>query len=72
MKQQYKYIISGASCYIKLYHNGELFSSYKVWCDEAIDEIEKLEKHGYVRGYSKEEVKRQELKYLTMINNIIE
>ena len=53
MKLQYNYIINGVSCYFYLFHNGELYDAYRIWIDEAPDNIDRLEAAGYIRGYTK-------------------
>lgn len=72
MKTQYRYTEHGLRYHIELYHDGELFSFYKVWCDEAHDEIDRLKAAGYVRGWTKAEVEEQHAKYLEMLDMIIE
>ena len=56
---------------IRLWFDGLLVKSYKVYLDELNDEIDKIEKQGYVLGYTREEVEEARLKYEEMLNNII-
>lgn len=71
MKLQYNYIISGVSCYFYLFHNGELYDAYRIWIDEAPNNIDRLEAAGYIRGYTKKDIENQKKKYEDMLDNII-
>lgn len=72
MKLQYRYILKKNSCYFYLFTNGELYDSYRVWADEASDNIDRLEAAGYTLGYTKKDVENQKKKYENMLDNIIE
>jgi hypothetical protein len=41
---------------LELYHDGRLFKSYNVSCDELEDEIDKIEGQGYNFGFTQKEV----------------
>lgn len=56
---------------IRLYCDGWLVKSYKVWVDELEDEIDKIEKQGYVLGCTEYEVEMARKQYEDMLDNII-
>ena len=56
---------------IRLYCDGWVVKTYKVWLDELDDEIDKLEGQGYVYGYTEQEVNEVKEQYETMLDNII-
>lgn len=56
---------------IRLWCDGWLVKSYKVWLDELDDEIDKIEKRGYVLGYTRKEVEKAKQRYEEMLDNII-
>lgn len=72
MKLQYRYYETTVFKHmIKLYCNGRLTKSYEVYCTELNDEIDNLEKLGYVFGYTKQEVEVAKKQYEKLLANII-
>lgn len=72
MKLQYRCIeYMGFQYLIKLYHDGCLVKSYKTYLDRVNDEIERLEKKGYSRGYTQEEVDKAKERYEKRLQNVI-
>jgi hypothetical protein len=72
MKLQYRYYQSASFQYtIQLYCDGWFIKSYKVYCDELDDEIDKIEIEGYKLGYTEEEVEIAKQKYEKILNNLI-
>lgn len=56
---------------IKVYHNGELVSSKRMWIDEADEYADQLESDGYVYGYIQEEVDEAKVTYEERLANLI-
>ena len=56
---------------IRLWCDGWLVKSYKVYLDELNDEIDKIKSQGYVYGYSENELKSARERYEHILNNII-
>lgn len=72
MRMQYKVCAATSfKYYILVYHDGELFDAYKLWSDELNEKVDELESQGYVRGFSKQEVEKERIRYEMMLENII-
>ncbi len=72
MKLQYRYIDAGGFRYIiRLYCDGWLVKSYKIWLDELDNEIEKIENQGYTYGYTEDELDRARAHYKNVLDNVI-
>jgi hypothetical protein len=56
---------------IKVYHNGELISSERMWIDEADERADQLEEAGYVYGYTQDEVDEARRIYEERLANLI-
>lgn len=56
---------------IKVYHNGELVSSERMWIDEADEYADQLEEDGYVYGYTQDEVDEAKRTYEEKLANLI-
>ena len=73
MKKQYYFSCSATFCsYITLYHDGVKVSTEKIYADELFDYIERLEKQGYTRGFSKNAVEEARKEYEHLRDNLIE
>lgn len=72
MKLQYRYIDVGGFQYIvRLYCDGWLVKSYKIYLDELDDEVEKIENEGYAYGYTEDELDKAREQYERILDNVI-
>ena len=72
MKLQYRYFEHvGFKYIIRLYCDGWLVKSYKVYLDELDDEIDKIEKQGYTYGYTEDELDKARAYYENVLDNVI-
>ena len=72
MRLQYRYIdVGGFQYIIRLYCDGWLVKSYKVYLDELDDEIEKIESEGYTYGFTESELDEARARYEKVLDNII-
>lgn len=72
MKLQYRYIdVGGFQYIIRLYCDGWLVKSYKVYLDKLDDEIEKIENEGYTYGYTESELDEARARYEKVLDNVI-
>ena len=72
MKLQYRYIdVGGFQYIIRLYCDGWLVKSYKVYSIELDDEIEKIENEGYTYGYTEDELNEARAYYERVLDNVI-
>ena len=59
MKKQMRYVpYKWPYTIIQIYHDGQLVEEKTLFQDEAGDYIEKLERQGYTKGYTKLEVEQ--------------
>ena len=72
IKLQYRYVGIGLQYLIRLYCNGWVTKSYKVYADEIDDELARLESEGYSHGYTPEEVNVAREEYEIKLKNIIQ
>lgn len=73
MKKQYHISYAGSfRANIALYHDGAQTHIVTLWDDDVDDSIEKLEKDGYTRGFTKEEVEQARKEYGYLRDNCIE
>lgn len=72
MRLQYRYIdVGGFQYVIRLYCDGWLVKSYKVYLDELDNEIEKIESKGYTYGYTEDELDEARAHYERVLDNVI-
>lgn len=72
MRLQYRYIdVGGFQYIIRLYCDGWLVKSYKVYLDELDDEIEKIERKGYTYGFTESELDEARARYEKVLDNVI-
>lgn len=59
MKKQYRDVdYTFGRKLLHIYHDGKCIETKKLWIDDALDEIEKLENEGYAYGYLSGEVEK--------------
>lgn len=72
MRLQYRYFeYIGFRYIVRLYCDGWLVKSYKVWLDELDDEIDKIESEGYTYGYTEDELDKARAHYENVLDNVI-
>lgn len=72
MRLQYRYIdVGGFQYVIRLYCDGWLVKSYKVYLDELDNEIEKIESKGYTYGFTESELDEVRARYERVLDNVI-
>lgn len=72
MRLQYRYIdVGGFQYVIRLYCDGWLVKSYKIYLDKLDDEIEKIESDGYTYGFTESELDEARARYEKVLDNVI-
>ena len=72
MKKQYRcFDWTFGQHYIYIYHDGKLIEEKKLWTDDYLDEIDRLESEDYTYGFTEKEMKEAKKRYENMLANII-